>query len=177
MLSTDGDGTHWFQAWHRIRPPGAQWPGTETGSGLCGSPWKTSAYWSPQNHCLSAAQWTCRLTERKQGLGNCESGAHGDWEKQVPPRAFYRLFPLCPALQWGAALWGCQCAFSVSAAACSPCLASVCFYCEGKKKTSGNLLNSCVAEMQTQFHLNWQEVEWRWKDSTNNIFDFHWTGL
>lgn len=78
MLSTDGGGTHWFQAWHRKRPPGAQWPGTETGSGLCGSPWKTSAYWSPRNHCLSAAQWTCRLTERKQGLGNCESGAHGD---------------------------------------------------------------------------------------------------
>lgn len=61
MLSTDGGGTHWFQAWHRTHPPAGPWPGTETGSGLCGSPWRTSACWSPQSHCLSAAQWTCHL--------------------------------------------------------------------------------------------------------------------
>lgn len=61
MLSTDGGGTHWFQAQHRTHPPAVQWPVTETGSGLCGSLWRTSVYWSPQSHCLSAARQTCHL--------------------------------------------------------------------------------------------------------------------
>lgn len=65
MLSTDGGGTHWFQAWHRIRQPGVPWPGTETGSGPCGSLWRTSACLSPQSHYLSAAQWTCHLNHRE----------------------------------------------------------------------------------------------------------------
>lgn len=65
MLSTDGGGTHWFQAWHRTRPPAVQWPGTETGSGLCGSLWRIFAYLSPQNHCRSAVRWTCHLGDRK----------------------------------------------------------------------------------------------------------------
>lgn len=65
MLSTDGGGTHWFQAWHRTRPPAVRWPGTETGSGLCGSLWRIFAYLSPRSHCLSTVRWTCHLRERK----------------------------------------------------------------------------------------------------------------
>lgn len=72
MLGTDGGGTHWFRAWHQTRPPVGPWPGTGTGSGPCGSPWRTSACWSHQSHCLSAAQWTCHLQE-------------GCWGEQIRP--------------------------------------------------------------------------------------------
>lgn len=98
MLGTDGGGTHWFRAWHRTRPPVGPWPGTGTGSGPCGSPWTTSACWSLQSHCLSAAQWTCHLQE---GGGERESehpavrgvsgwagrgttGVEGSWEDVLP---------------------------------------------------------------------------------------------
>lgn len=64
-MSTDGGGTHWFQAWHRTRPPVVQWPGTETGNGQCGSLWMISAYLSPQSHCLSTARWTGHLGDKK----------------------------------------------------------------------------------------------------------------
>lgn len=67
MLGTDGGGTHWFQAWHRTRPPVGRWLETETDSELCGSPWKTSAYWSLQSHYLSTAQLTCHLQESREG--------------------------------------------------------------------------------------------------------------
>lgn len=81
MLSTDGGGTHWFQAWHRTRLPAVQWPGTETGSGLCGSLWRIFACWSPQSHCLSAARWTCHLRNRKtterEGEREKQEGTNG----------------------------------------------------------------------------------------------------
>lgn len=76
MLSTDGGGTHWFQAWHRTRPPGVRWPGTETGSGLCGSPWTTSVCSSLQSRCLSATLWTGHLRDTKEKTQRSETGLH-----------------------------------------------------------------------------------------------------
>lgn len=115
MLSTDGGGTHWFQAWHRTRPPVVPWPGTETGSGLCGSLWRTSACLSPQSHCLLAAQWTCHLKDRettgKEGeagrnQGKKQVGKAGKQktkenmvtdEQEVSLQVSYRLSPWCPS--------------------------------------------------------------------------------
>lgn len=81
MLSTDGGGTHWFQAWHRTRPPAVQWPGTETGSGLCGSRWRIFACLSPQSRCLSTARWTCHLRDRRRKAreGYQEGTKDGDY--------------------------------------------------------------------------------------------------
>lgn len=97
MLGTDGGGTHWFRAWHRTRPPVGPWPGTGTGSGPCGSPWTTSACWSLQSHCLSAAQWTCHLQEgggeraeqggadARQSVGSLAGlGGARSWEDVLP---------------------------------------------------------------------------------------------
>lgn len=53
--------TYWFLVWHQTHLPVARWPGTGTGSGLCGWPWTTSVSESPRSHCQSATQWTCRL--------------------------------------------------------------------------------------------------------------------
>lgn len=76
MLSTDGGGTHWFQAWHRTHPPVVQWPGTKTGSGPCGSLWRISAWLSPQSHYLSAAQWICHLKDRVGNKSKSRFGKH-----------------------------------------------------------------------------------------------------
>lgn len=86
MFGTDGGGTHWFRAWHRKRPPVGPWPGTGTGSGPCGSPWRTSACWSHQSHCQSAAQWICHLQEGEEqsGEGACLDGRGGAWQDVVP---------------------------------------------------------------------------------------------
>lgn len=58
--------TYWFLVWHQTRLPEDLWPGTKTGSGLCGSLSMTSVSGCLQSHCQSVTQWICHLRDKSK---------------------------------------------------------------------------------------------------------------
>lgn len=63
------------------------------------------------------------------GMGGHGRGSHAAHGRKPAP---YRWSPSCPSLQSEAEPWGCRCASSGSAAACSRCRKSGCSYWEQK---------------------------------------------